>query len=378
MSAVGVLDDILVADFSRVLAGPLAAMNLGDLGAEVVKVEPPGGDETRSWMPPVDQLGRSTYFLSVNRNKTSIVLDLKEEADLDVARSLVREADVVVENFRPNTMEKFGLDYRTVSKGNPGVVYCSISGFGEGEGATLPGYDPLVEAVSGLMSVTGPASGEASKVGVAVVDVLAGMNAVTGILAALLRRNETGLGQRVEINLLSTALAGLVNQSGSFLATGVSPTRHGNAHPSIEPFGTFRASDGPLMICAGNEQQFRSLAGALGLPGLPDEERFSSNPARVEHRDALRSLIEERLSGQSVQEWSAIFTRTGVPAGPVNDVGGGFAMAEDLGLKPVDEFDSVRTVASPIGLSASPASTRLPPPDLDEHGSQIRERFSSG
>ena len=203
----GVLDGLIVADFSRVLAGPLAAMTLGDLGADVVKVEPPGGDETRGWLPPVDDAGRSTYFLAVNRNKRSVVLDLKDRGDLDLARTLVSRVDVVIENFRPGTMARFGLDYEAATKANPGVIYCSISGFGEGAGASLPGYDPLVEAVSGLMSVTGPADGEASKVGVAVVDVIAGMNAATGILAQLHRRDRTGKGGRLTVDLLSSALA---------------------------------------------------------------------------------------------------------------------------------------------------------------------------
>lgn len=366
------LEGILVADFSRILAGPLAAMTLGDLGADVVKVEPPTGDETRSWQPPVDGQGRSTYFLAVNRNKRSVVLDLKQAGDLEMARRLLGRADVVIENFRPGTMSRFGLDYESASLENPGLVYCSISGFGEREGAALPGFDPLVEAVSGLMSVTGPADGEASKVGVAVVDVIAGMNATTGILAALRERDRTGQGQRVMIDLLTTALAGLANQSSAFLATGVSPTRHGNVHPSIEPFSTYAAADGPIMICVGNDHQFRSFVEAIGEPALADDERFSSNPLRVANRDVLRSVIEARLGNGTVAEWTGRFADASVPAGPVNEIGGGFGMAERLGLDPVDETAGVRTPASPIGLSASPAATRLPPPELDEQGEEIR------
>ena len=376
MTGKGALDGILVADFSRVLAGPLATMTLGDLGAEVIKIEPPGGDETRAWTPPVDDLGRSTYFLSVNRNKKSVVLDLKVDSDLAVAKAITGRADIVVENFRPGTMARFGLDHGTVSAVNPGVVYCSISGFGDGEGARLPGYDPLVEAVSGLMSVTGPADGPASKVGVAVVDVIAGMNAATGILAALRERDATGRGQRVAVDLLSSALAGLANQSGSFLVTGTPPSRFGNAHPSIEPFGTFEAADGPLMICAGNDHQFAGLVGVLGLPELAGDERFETNPKRVENREVLRVAIESRLAERSVAQWAAGFAEAGIPAGPVNDIGEGFEMAERLGLDPVDRFEGVSTPASPIGLSSSPPETRLPPPDLDMHGPEIRERFA--
>ena len=373
----GVLDGLIVADFSRVLAGPLAAMTLGDLGADVVKVEPPGGDETRGWLPPVDDAGRSTYFLAVNRNKRSVVLDLKDRGDLDLARTLVSRVDVVIENFRPGTMARFGLDYEAVTKANPGVIYCSISGFGEGAGASLPGYDPLVEAVSGLMSVTGPADGEASKVGVAVVDVIAGMNAATGILAQLHRRDRTGKGGRLTVDLLSSALAGLANQSSAYLSTGEPPARHGNVHPSIEPFTTFRTADGPLMICAGNDTQFGSLCAALGLEGAADDPRFRTNSDRVENRDALRQTIEAALADRGIAEWTAILNEAGVPAGPVNDIGGGYRMAGELGLEPVDEFEGVKTPASPIGIADEPPETRLPPPELDQHGEEIRAWLST-
>jgi len=375
---VSALDGILVADFSRVLAGPLAAMTLGDLGAEVIKVEPPGGDETRSWFPPVDEDGRSTYFLSVNRNKRSVVFDLKDEGDLPLARELASRADVLIENFRPGTMERFGLDYETVSEENPGLVYCSITGFGRGRGAGMPGYDPLVQAVSGLMSVTGPADGEASKVGVAVVDVIAGMNAATGILGALLARQSDGRGQRVEIDLLSTALAGLANQSSAWLNTGNAPSRSGNVHPSIEPFTTFMAADGPLMICAGNDDQFARFAGALGSPELTDDARFATNPDRVENRDELRALIEQALAARTVAEWTETFTSAGVSAGPVNDIGQGYALAESLGLDPVDDRGGPRTPASPLGLGNTPPETRMGPPELDQHGEEIRAWLVGG
>lgn len=369
----GALDGILVADFSRVLAGPLTAMTLGDLGAEVVKVEPPAGDETRSWQPPTDAEGRSTYYLTVNRNKRSLVLDLKDSADLDLARELVRRADVLIENFRPGTMEKFGLGYGSVSSANPGLVYCSITGFGREGGTSMPGYDPLVQAVSGLMSVTGPAEGEASKTGVALVDVIAGLNAANGILAALRVRERDRIGQRVEVNLLSTAMSALANQASSYLNTGSSPARMGNVHPSIEPFGTYAAADGPLMICAGNDHQFRQLARTLGAPQLAEDMRFAGNSDRVGNRDELRPEIESRLGLDSVSYWTESLNAAGVPAGPVNDIGGGFKMAESLGLEPVDEFDGVRGPRSPLELSATPAQTRRRPPELDEHGAELRE-----
>ncbi len=347
-------------------------MTLGDLGAEVVKVEPPEGDETRSWKPPVDAEGRSTYFLTVNRNKRSVALNLKRPEDLAMAVELAGRADVLIENFRPGTMEKFGLDYETLSSDNPGLVYCSITGFGREGGAAMPGYDPLVQAVSGLMSVTGPADGEPSKTGVALVDVIAGLNATNAILAALRVRERDRIGQRVEVNLLSTALAALANQASSFLNTGVSPVRMSNVHPSIEPFGTYAAADGPLMICAGNDHQFRELARTLGAPQLTEDPRFTSNSDRVENREALRPEIESRLGLDSVSYWSDALNSAGVPAGPVNDISGGFALADSLGLDPVDEFDGIPSPSSPLQLSATPVSTRRRPPVLDEHGAEIR------
>ena len=373
----GALDGILVADFSRVLAGPQAAMTLGDLGANVVKVESPSGDETRDWKPPVDMEGRATYFLTVNRNKHSVVLDLKNSEDQKLAAELARRADVLIENFRPGTMERFGLDFETVKAGNPGLVYCSITGFGSGEGATLPGYDPLVQALSGMMSITGPPDGEASKVGVALVDVSAGLNASTGILAALRVRDATGSGQRVEVDLLSTALAALANQASSFLNTGVAPSRLGNIHPSIEPFSTYLAADGPLMICAGNDRHFASLTQVLGIAELADDERFASNGSRVENREVLRAEMEAQLAKRQVAEWVEDLSFAGVPAGAVNDIEGGFALAESLGMEVVDEIAGVRTPASPINLSNDPPETRLAPPGLDDQGKTLRAWLSN-
>ncbi len=374
----GALDGLLVADFSRVLAGPLAGMTLGDLGADVIKVESPAGDETRSWKPPVDESGRATYFLSVNRNKRSIALDLKDPEDLALAIELARRADVLIENFKPGTMARFGLDFDSVSKRNPGIVYCSISGFGEAEGRLMPGYDPLVQALSGLMSVTGPGDGEGSKVGVALVDVIAGLNASTGILAALHAREHGGTGQRVTVDLLSTALAALSNQASSYLNTGISPGRLGNVHPSIEPFATYEAADGALMICAGNDQQFGRLVVAIGAPSLAEDPKFASNSDRVKNREALRPELEASLRLDSTEYWARILNDAGVPAGPVNDIGAGFALADSLGLAPVDEFEGIRTPKSPVGLSDTPVETRRRPPSVDEQGDEIRDWLAGG
>jgi crotonobetainyl-CoA:carnitine CoA-transferase CaiB-like acyl-CoA transferase len=366
------LDGILVADFTRVLAGPLATMTLGDLGADVVKVESPRGDETREWMPPQAEDGSSTYFLALNRNKRSVALDLRDVDDLALARTLVARADVMVDNFKPGGLERLGLVPESLRESNPRLVHCSITGFGAGPGAALPGYDPLVQALSGLMSITGPAEGEPSKVGVALVDVIAGLNAVVAILAALRERERSGEGQRIEITLLGSALASLVNQASGYLNAGALPARLGNVHPSIEPFATYAAADGPLMICAGNDHQFAALAATLGAPELAADERFAINPSRVANREALRRVIEERLAGASVDEWAGRLREAGVPAGPVNDLAAAFELADALGLEPVDERDGARTVASPIGLERTPPQTQTRPPRLDEHGDEIR------
>ena len=361
----------MVADLSRVLAGPLVGMTLGDLGADVIKVESPAGDDTRHWAPPVDAHGRATYHHAVNRNKRSIALDLKRPEDLRLARRLCGRVDVVVSNFWPGALERFGLGYDEVSVGHPGVVYCEISGFGEEAGATLPGYDPLAQAVGGLMSITGP-PGHPSKTGVALVDMVAGLYASAAVLAALHERGRSGRGQRVTINLMHATLAALANQATGWLGGGAVPAAMGNAHPSIEPFGTYRAADGELMICAGNDRQFRALVTELGAPGLAEDARYATNAARVEHRDLLRRELETLLGLRTSADWFAALTDVGVPAGPIKTVPEAFAYAHELGLDVVDEHDEVRTVTFPARLSRTPALTRRRPPDLDEHGAEIR------
>ncbi len=363
----GVLSGIRVADFSRVLAGPYATMMLADFGADVLKIESPTGDETRHWFPPVDAAGRSTYFGSVNRNKRSVVLDLADAADAAEARRLAATADVVVENFRPGVMERFGLGFDQVRTANPAVVYCSITGFGAGEGAGLAGYDLLVQAVGGLMSITGEPDGEPAKAGVALVDVLTGQNAVAGILLALRERDRTGAGQHVQVNLMQSLLSALVNQAGSTLATGVPPPRLGNRHPSIAPYAVFAASDRDLVIAVGNDRQFSALAGLIGRPELADDARFATNTTRVAHRDELASELEAALAAAPAAEWVARCRAAGVPSGLVNDVAEALVFAESLGLAPVIEVAGSRSIAAPISLEASDADYRLPPPALGEH-----------
>ncbi len=323
------LGGLLVADFSRVLAGPLATMLLGDLGADVVKIERPGtGDDTRAWGPPyVD--GESAYYLAINRNKRSVALDLSTPEGLEAARRLAERADVLVENFKPGTMERLGLSYEQVSVVNPGLVYCTISGFGTtGEGASRLGYDFIVQAVGGLMHITGFEGGDPTKVGVAVVDVLTGTFASNAILAALLARSKTGRGQRVEVDLMSCLLAGLVNQASSYVTTGELPRAIGNRHPAISPYEMFGAADRPFVVAVGNDRQFAGLAGALEMDWLASDERFADNPGRVVHRNELSELIEGRLREHPASVWIERLETAGVPCGLVNDIGEAFAFAD--------------------------------------------------
>ena len=374
----GALDNLRVLDFSRVLAGPLATMQLADLGATVTKVErPETGDDTRAWGPPYDQRGDATYFQAVNRNKDAIVLDLADPRDRAEARRLAITADVVVENFRPGLMAGFGLDYGQLREDNPGLIYCSITGFGRGPGADLPGYDMLIQAVGGLMSITGEPDGEPQKVGVAMVDVLAGLFATVGILAALHHRASTGEGQRVDIDLLSCLLAGLVNQASAYTSGGVVPTRMGNRHPSIAPYEALPCADGSLVLAVGNDRQFAALCKALGVPELAADERFATNPARVRNRDQLRAELMSLLAGRAATEWAEVLTDARVPAGVVNDIAGAFALAKTLGLDPIadvprDDGSTVPLCRNPINLSATPASYRSAPRPL--RNNEIRDR----
>jgi crotonobetainyl-CoA:carnitine CoA-transferase CaiB-like acyl-CoA transferase len=360
-----------VADFSRILAGPYASMLLADLGAEVVKVEGPGGDDTRTWMPPVRD-GESTYYLSINRNKRSVALDLKDAHDAALARELASRADIVLENFRVGGLARFGLDYDAVAATNPGVVYASITGFGTGGGAALPGYDLIVQAIAGLMSLTGAADGPPYRAGISVFDVMSGLHATIGVLAALHSRQSTGRGQHVEVNLLSSALSGLVNHSGAVVSAGVTPGRMGNAHPSLFPYDLMPTADGELIITAGNDRQFRKLCEVLGVPELADDPRFVLNKDRTANRDELRPLLEERLRTKGKDEWFREIIAAGVPCGPINTVNQGVAFAAELGLDPVVVVGDVPSIRNPITLSDTPAQYRLPPPGLDEHGAEIR------
>ena len=356
------LSGIKIADFSRVLAGPYATMILADLGAEVIKVERPGsGDETRGWIPPVDGKGRSTYFQSVNRNKRGISIDLSSAEGRSAARELILSSDVVVENFGTGGMAKFGLSYEEIRDLKPTIVYCSITGFGSnGPLATLPGYDMLVQAMSGLMSITGEKDGDPTKVGVAVIDVIAGLHASTGILAALRARDAQGFGQHVEIDLFTSALSGMANQSGAFAAAGVNPTRMGNHHPSIVPYGIFEGKDRKIAIAIGNDRQFKIFAELLEI-ALP---KYELNADRVSHRDELVDLINSKLANKSAAEWISLFRECDIPAGPINSIAEAFAFGAENGLKLIAETEDERSVVNPIKLSRTPAEYRMPSPPL--------------
>jgi crotonobetainyl-CoA:carnitine CoA-transferase CaiB-like acyl-CoA transferase len=335
-------------------------MLLADFGAEVTKVERPGGgDETRSWGPPYDERGEATYFQSVNRNKDSVVIDMSSEEGLAELRRLAREADVLVENFRPGLMASKGLDYETLRAENPRLVYCSVTGFGSGGGAELPGYDLLIQALGGLMSVTGDPAGEPMKAGVALVDVLAGLFATVGILVALRAREASGEGQLVEVNLFSALLASLVNQGSAYTIAGAVPERMGNRHPSISPYEVYATAEGELVLAVGNDRQFAALCDELGAPDLATDPRFATNPSRVENSEALGAELERLLATRPAAAWSEALLARRVPAGQVNDLGAAFAFAERLGLAP--------TVPPSPSLATRFASPQPPRPTAPPH-----------
>ncbi|KAB3519928.1 CoA transferase [Corynebacterium sp. zg254] len=362
----GALDGVVIADFSRVLAGPYATMMLADMGAEVIKIERPGtGDDTRAWGPPFNADGVSTYFAAVNRNKKTVQLDLHTEEGLQKATEIAAKADILVENFRPGTMERLGLGYEELSAINPGLIYASLSGFGSNAGADIGGYDLVVQAVGGLMSVTGESPDKPVKVGVALVDVLTGLHLGIGILAALHHRHASGEGQRIEINLLQAALSSLANQSSAFVGAGVVGTAMGNKHPSIAPYEVFRTRDGDLAVAAGNDSLFQRFCHVIERPDLPEDERFQTNTSRVAHRDSLAAIITDALSSRDAQEWFRLLRDAGVPAGPVNSIDQAFEFATDLGLNPITTIDGSPSVSNPLTFSKTPVEYRSKPRTLE-------------
>jgi len=372
---VGALRGVKIADFSRVLAGPYATMLLGDMGALVTKIERPlVGDDTRSWGPPFDMQGTSTYFQSVNRSKRGVTADLATVAGRAKALGIISESDVLVENFAPGTMEKFGLGFARLHQEFPRLIYCSISGFGNSDTSkALQGYDLLVQAMSGLMSITGPDSAHPTKVGVALIDVIAGLHAALGITAALINRGAGGAGQKIEINLLSSALSAMVNQSGAYAGAGVIPQAMGNAHPSISPYEIYQTQDKQIVLAVGNDAQFSRLNAVMGT-GFEIDPRFATNPSRVANRVELNSLMSAILLTKSAGEWVAAFTQMGVPAGPINDIEEAIELAQILQLNPVVTIQDPRdggaskTISNPIIFSGTPVEYLLGPPALGVDG----------
>jgi crotonobetainyl-CoA:carnitine CoA-transferase CaiB-like acyl-CoA transferase len=350
-------------------------MLLADMGATVIKVESPDGDDTRTWKPPLRD-GESTYFLSINRNKRSIILDLRNEDDLVVARQLARQADVMVENFKADGLRRFGLDYPTVSTTNPSLIYTSITGFGPGAGAQYPGYDLTVQALSGMMSLTGGEDTGPYRVGVALFDVMTGLHAAMGILGALHHRTATGEGQLLELNLLSSALSSMVNQTSAWVAGGVVPTRMGNEHPSLYPYEPFPTGDGDLIVAVGNNSQFARLCTLLGIDEVAADERFSTTHARNDNRIALRSILIEALATNSASHWFDALSAIGVPCAPIQDVRQGVELADRLGLDPVAIAGSgdraIPTVRHPVSYSKTPASYDLAPPTLGADTASVK------
>ncbi len=371
----GPLAGLLIADFSRVLAGPYCTMLLGDLGATVIKVESPAGDDTRSWIPP-ERDNVATYYLAINRNKRSVILDLSDATDLELAHKLAVRTDIFIENFKPGGLKRFGLDYATVQQKNSSIIYASISGFGTARGASLPGYDLIVQAMSGLMSLTGAPDGPAYRSGISVFDVMAGLHTAFGILAALNHRNQTGEGQHVDVNLYSSALAAMVNQTSAYIAGGIVPERMGNAHPSLFPYEPLPTADVELIIATGNNGQFSKLCEVLDLAALPHDPKFATPQKRNHNRDILRPLLIERLRTKTANEWFHQLSAAGVPCGPINTIDKGIEFAYELGLDPIVEVGhgdgAVPTVRHPISFSLTPPRYTLAPPTLGQDNEQIR------
>ncbi len=383
-----ILEGIRVLDLTRVLAGPWATQNLADLGAEVIKVERPGqGDDTRKWGPPFvrDREGRDTpdaaYFMAANRGKKSVTLDIAGAEGQEIARRLAAQSDVVVENFKVGDLARYGLDYARLRQGHEGLVYCSITGFGQdGPYRDRPGYDFMIQGLGGLMSVTGErddlAGGGPQKVGVAVADLFTGMYATSAIVAALFHRERTGEGQHIDLALLDAQVAMLANLSAAYLASGRVPGRMGNAHQAIVPYQVFRAADGFLIVAVGNDGQFARFCEVAGLEALATDPRYATNPARVAHRDELVAVIAGRLATRPAAEWLAALEAAQVPCGPINDLAQVFADPQVLhrgmvATLPHAAAGEVRVVANPVRFSATPARSERAPPRLGEHTDEV-------
>lgn len=373
----GALENIRILDLSRVLAGPFCTMILGDLGAEVIKVEAPGGsDDTRTWGPPFKN-GISAYYACTNRNKKSITIDLKSTKGIQKIKQLANESDVIINNFKTGTMERFGLSYETIANINPKIVYCSITGFGEtGPYKDMPGYDFIIQAMSGLMSITGDEASGPQKLGVAITDILTGLYAVIGIQAALLERTRSGKGQKLDLSLYDSAVSSLVNIGSNYLMSGEIPTRLGNKHANIVPYQTFTTKDGKMVIAVGNDRQFTSLCEILGTPEYAKDERFKTNPNRVKYRDTLIPLLQEVFLTEETAYWQKLCQENNIPCGPIQHLE---QVRNDPQLQARDMFVSVEhpvageieLIGSPLKLSRTPVEMRHHPPEIGEHNEEF-------
>ncbi|MGH8951377.1 MAG: CaiB/BaiF CoA transferase family protein [Acidimicrobiia bacterium] len=377
MTTEGALAGLRVVDLSRVLAGPLCTQTLGDLGADVIKVERPGeGDDTRHWGPPYAG-PLSAYFIGVNRNKRSVTLNLRRPEGREVLDRLIRSGDVLVENFKRGTLERWGFDDAWFEANAPGMVRCSITGYGSsGPKSEAPGYDFILQAETGLMSITGEVDGPPMKLGVAIVDICTGMQATIAILAALEARRRTGVGQRCEVNLHDTGLHMLANVAANHLVSGDEPGRYGNGHPNIVPYRTYSAADGDLALAIGNDRQFKVLSVELGHPEWAADPRFATNPERVRNRDLVDEIVGEVMLTRSRAEWVETFDRIGIPSGPINLVSEALSSAQTMTRDMVLEMEHptagpLRTLGLPIEMSGTPTSVRVPPPELGADTDQV-------
>lgn len=371
------LEGIRVVDLSRSLAGPYCSMMLGDMGADVIKIEVPGtGDESRLWGPPFIN-GESAYFLSVNRNKRSLVLNLKTKKGKEIIQRLIQGSDVLVESFRPGTTQRLGIDYSTVRKYNPGIVYCSISGFGQtGPYAMKPGYDVVAQAMSGIMSLTGEERGPPIKVGVPISDIGAGMFAAYGILSCLISRSKTGSGQHIDVSLVDGQIAWLAFQAGAYFVTGKNPEKLGSAHPSIAPYQAFRAKDAYFIVAVGNDNLWITFCECLDLEELVSDPRFKTNPDRVRNRSELVKKLEEKFQTRPAADWLALLEKVGIPCGPVYDLDGVFkdphVIHREMTIQAQhSKAGTIKLTGFPAKLSDTPCQLRHPPPVLGEHTNEI-------
>ena len=372
------LDGVRVLDLSRVLAGPYCTMMLGDLGADIIKIEAPElGDDTRHWGPPFTEGGESAYFLCINRNKRSMTLNLKTNQGIQILKELIQQCDVLVENFRVDTMDKWGLSYETLQQLKPGLIYCSITGYGyTGPYRNLPGYDFIIQAQGGVMSITGPEEGEPCKVGVAIADITAGLFACNAILAALYDHQKSGRGQRIDISLLDSQIAWLANVGSNYLISGEKPMRYGNAHPNIVPYQTFKASDGYFALGIGNDGQWKQFCERAEKKEWAEDDRFKTNANRVENRKILIPLLDELFLQNEIAHWLSILESVGVPCGPINTIDQLFDDPQVQAREMVIQVDHpsagvINMVASPLKIPTAPVKVRLPPPTLGEHTEKI-------